>query len=582
MAIYGNVENIDVVLLGAVTSETIHVVGKDGITPTIGDNGNWFIGDTDTGKPSRGEDVNISPDDIADAVEDYLTEHPVTSDTYDTNRYDPEQIQVIRYMPSIPEAMTASIVPSLLSSPVTEISEGAATVPSATFSTVYALGYVVRQLAMLLMLRGGSLQKAAETLDQVFIDFLKLVNGGYITLPFHIHFGLNADGEIIPNNYISISRGNTAYIVKVSCRDEGTKNYSYYQCYYYDEDAAPVNATGRVVFENLQPYKWLQHAYYSTADDGKILTLDSGNAVFKPLIVNDLTTDDTSKALSAAQGKALKELIDNIDTSGGSGSASSASNVVTFTAVATGTTNGSSVVFDEPADGQTVYDAVKAAYSVGKEVLLNVTNSAGDWDTILRISKVNSSDDTIMFSNAEICETGEVDMANEKIRLQWVVLKSDSTAAYYYVNPANGGGEKQWMKIIDTEVTEETGAFTVDGLDNYTEFYAKWSKLKNKSDATASGLALKINDAEIAAAAVPTAATSGTGLYGWTKAEYNGLAWEVQKSQGAISSTNFTFANMTSPYNLVDGVGAATKISLAVGNASLYAVIGGKLEVWGR
>ena len=29
--------------------------GAGGITPTIGDNGNWFLGDTDTGKPSRGE-----------------------------------------------------------------------------------------------------------------------------------------------------------------------------------------------------------------------------------------------------------------------------------------------------------------------------------------------------------------------------------------------------------------------------------------------------------------------------------------------------------------------------------------------
>ena len=28
--------------------------GKDGITPTIGANGNWYLGDTDTGKPSRG------------------------------------------------------------------------------------------------------------------------------------------------------------------------------------------------------------------------------------------------------------------------------------------------------------------------------------------------------------------------------------------------------------------------------------------------------------------------------------------------------------------------------------------------
>ena len=29
--------------------------GADGLTPTIGENGNWYLGDTDTNKPSRGE-----------------------------------------------------------------------------------------------------------------------------------------------------------------------------------------------------------------------------------------------------------------------------------------------------------------------------------------------------------------------------------------------------------------------------------------------------------------------------------------------------------------------------------------------
>ena len=29
--------------------------GQDGITPTIGENGNWYLGEEDTGKPSRGE-----------------------------------------------------------------------------------------------------------------------------------------------------------------------------------------------------------------------------------------------------------------------------------------------------------------------------------------------------------------------------------------------------------------------------------------------------------------------------------------------------------------------------------------------
>ena len=32
--------------------------GVDGITPTIGQNGNWYLGETDTGKPSQGEKGN--------------------------------------------------------------------------------------------------------------------------------------------------------------------------------------------------------------------------------------------------------------------------------------------------------------------------------------------------------------------------------------------------------------------------------------------------------------------------------------------------------------------------------------------
>lgn len=35
--------------------------GTDGITPTIGDNGNWYLGGTDTGKPSRGATGDTGP-----------------------------------------------------------------------------------------------------------------------------------------------------------------------------------------------------------------------------------------------------------------------------------------------------------------------------------------------------------------------------------------------------------------------------------------------------------------------------------------------------------------------------------------
>lgn len=89
--------------------------GKDGITPTIGENGNWYLGETDTGKPSRGEkgDVGdgvpsggttgqvltknsnsdgdaswknpsgVSDEQVKTAVRDYFEENPVSGMTSD-------------------------------------------------------------------------------------------------------------------------------------------------------------------------------------------------------------------------------------------------------------------------------------------------------------------------------------------------------------------------------------------------------------------------------------------------------------------------------------------------------------------
>lgn len=58
--IFPNAGQIDE-LIGALKSVTIQgpqgepgPAGLDGITPTIGANGNWYLGEVDTGKPSRG------------------------------------------------------------------------------------------------------------------------------------------------------------------------------------------------------------------------------------------------------------------------------------------------------------------------------------------------------------------------------------------------------------------------------------------------------------------------------------------------------------------------------------------------
>lgn len=52
--------------------------GSDGTTPYIGDNGNWFIGSTDTGKPSRG---GASDAQVSTAVSTWLIEHPEATTT---------------------------------------------------------------------------------------------------------------------------------------------------------------------------------------------------------------------------------------------------------------------------------------------------------------------------------------------------------------------------------------------------------------------------------------------------------------------------------------------------------------------
>ena len=55
--------------------------GKDGITPTIGENGNWYLGDEDTGKPSRGatgpkgpagDDYVLTPADKTQIAEEVI------------------------------------------------------------------------------------------------------------------------------------------------------------------------------------------------------------------------------------------------------------------------------------------------------------------------------------------------------------------------------------------------------------------------------------------------------------------------------------------------------------------------------
>lgn len=97
------------------------VDGKDGITPHIGDNGNWFIGETDTGKSSRGIDGRDGQDgqDGQDGYTpqkgvDYFDGEPGSSGVYvgtepptdpDVQVWiDPDDDEVMAFLPQTTEA----------------------------------------------------------------------------------------------------------------------------------------------------------------------------------------------------------------------------------------------------------------------------------------------------------------------------------------------------------------------------------------------------------------------------------------------------------------------------------------------
>jgi hypothetical protein len=50
--------------------------GNDGVTPHIGDNGNWFIGNVDTGVKAQGDDYVLTDADVQDITAEVLTALP--------------------------------------------------------------------------------------------------------------------------------------------------------------------------------------------------------------------------------------------------------------------------------------------------------------------------------------------------------------------------------------------------------------------------------------------------------------------------------------------------------------------------
>ena len=145
--------------------------------------------------------------------------------------------------------------------------------------------------------------------------------------------------------------------------------------------------------------------------------------------------------------------------------------------------------------------------------------------------------------------------------------------------PTGGGGEKEWTKILETDVTEATAAFEVTGLDNYTEFLVINSGLQNATNID-SAQNLYINGTQVGVAFVDVPKSGGL-AYNYSITKFNGLFWECHKSGRAISATNLAPSTAYIPYNIVLGVGKATSIKTATANGT-YAPVSGKITIYGR
>lgn len=93
--------------------------------------------------------------------------------------------------------------------------------------------------------------------------------------------------------------------------------------------------------------------------------------------------------------------------------------------------NNNEITYNSLPDGQSPYNAAKAAYVAGRVVQFDVTNNAGDWNTILTLSRVSEMDGFQFFNYEETKNDGEK-------RLQLIKMLDDSSATYSYIPVSSG------------------------------------------------------------------------------------------------------------------------------------------------
>lgn len=150
--------------------------------------------------------------------------------------------------------------------------------------------------------------------------------------------------------------------------------------------------------------------------------------------------------------------------------------------------------------------------------------------------------------------------------------------------PSGGGGgtsEKAWAEILNSDIEEATAYFTLSDLGGLTDILILWRGLINAA-ANAGGYVIDINEISITdSSAVPVARAGAAAGYGHTRLHYNGLYWEVLKSNGGSSATLKNVSPASTLNNLTMGVGACEALVFRI-NATDRAAVAGNLTVYGR
>ena len=365
--------------------------GSDGITPMIGENGNWYFGEADTGKPSRG----VPGKDGADG------HTPVKGTDYWTAS---DKAEVV--------AEAAAAVDLTPYAKKTEV-------PTKTSQLTNDSGFLTSHQDI-----SGKQDKSTLEADVAAKGFTK--NTGTYSKP--------AGG---------IPKADLAAAVQTSLGKADTALQSHQSLTAYRTAAAQDEIdSGKVAKEDDKGPPTIDNTEAAKAKVDAI----PANPKY-----TDTVYDDTALKERVATIEGKESAWDaKSDFSGSYNDLTDKPIVPAGALILHGTVgDNNSITFEPLPNGQNPYSAATAAYVGGRLVQIDVTNAAGDWNTILTLSRVSMG--VLQFFNYE-----ETEYYEEK-RIQLVKMFSDDSATYSYIK----------VPTKTSQLTNDGGYLTLETLPKY-------------------------------------------------------------------------------------------------------------------